>query len=170
VPSSSAIPRRPCGERRNRSGRSATAASTATIWSAAGQRGTGRRIRRVAGAANNSEIPGVCSCNFSLQILGSHFESAQMERDRDPSVDPSAFPTLDPGRSTRDRGTRRRPRFLLLWVIQSVDKSKSSWKPKSALSICDTASVLLGTWTQMSIAQISDMGETDACIDRRQEK
>jgi hypothetical protein len=34
-------------------------------------------------------------------------------------VDPPSFPTLNPGRSTRDRGTRRRPRFLLLWSTQT---------------------------------------------------
>jgi hypothetical protein len=30
-------------------------------------------------------------------------------------VDPLAFRALDPGRSTRDRGTRHRPRTLQLW-------------------------------------------------------
>lgn len=32
-------------------------------------------------------------------------------------VDPLSFPTLDLGRSTLGRGTRHRPRFLLLWFI-----------------------------------------------------
>jgi hypothetical protein len=39
-------------------------------------------------------------------------------KDPDPKmncIDPLAFPTLDPGRSTRDRGTRQRPRTLQLW-------------------------------------------------------
>jgi hypothetical protein len=60
----------------------------------------------------------------ALNLLRAHVQSSPntqeaSKQDHDPTtnpIDPLAFLILDPGQSTRGRGTRRRSRTLQLWL------------------------------------------------------